>query len=904
MDKVEQLKRYGLAVAAVAVTAGLRYLADPAFSGRAVFVAFILPVALAAWAGGLGPGLLATALSVVIASYLFLPATGSPGLESFADFTYALTYIVAAVVVTVLAAGLRSGRQRAEDHAFRAQRLQAVAAALSAELTATAAADAVLLEGIHALGAGRGVITMLDPGGQTLSIVASVGYERDGWDRFSHFPVADQLPVSEAVRLREPIIVHSTEELRRRYPSLGEAIRDGGTAVVLPLLEESGAIGGLYYRFDSVRQFPAEDRDYLLALGRLCASALERARLHDAERRAGARAAFLSQASATLAASLDFEVTVRQVAELAVPAIADYCSVHLLEPDSSIRTLALAGSPERLTVARRYLEIAPPRIGDAAGIGAVIREGQPVLVPELTDEMLSAGIDDPAHLDAARRLGATSFVAVPLALHGRTIGALALTATEAGRVFGPEETTLAEELAARAAMAIENSRLYSALVAREVQQAAVARLGQRALTEPDLEPLFEATVVELAEVLDVEFTKILELQPSGQLRVVAGFGWGPGIVGQAIVSTGPESQAGYTLRSGEPIVVSSLPTETRFRGTRLLLDHGVVSGMTAPIPGGTGHWGVLGIHSRRQRVFTEDDANFMVAVANLLSGAIDRRMRGDQERHAQELNRAFIGIVSHELRTPITTIYGGAKMLRRLAPDDADRAAIAGDVEAEAERLYRLTEDLLVMTRLERHDLEIGTEPVLLSRLLERVVASEGRRWPLAEIALHLPPELEPVVGEENYVEQIARNLIGNASKYAPAGSQIDVVAERLDEEIVVRVLDRGPGIRGEDPDRLFGLFYRAPSTAQQASGAGIGLFVCDQLVRAMGGRLWAQPRDDGGSEFGFALRHYRDEDDPARVVVAPTTASTNGSKPHPHVNGRAPTAEPAAERTASLTER
>jgi two-component system sensor histidine kinase KdpD len=271
-----------------------------------------------------------------------------------------------------------------------------------------------------------------------------------------------------------------------------------------------------------------------------------------------------------------------------------------------------------------------------------------------------------------------------------------------------------------------------------------------------------------------------------------------------------------------------------------------------------------------------DDTNFLVSVTNVLAGAIERRRRFDEERQAQDLNRAFIGIVSHELRTPITTIYGGAKMLRRLTPDGTDWMAIAGDVEADAERLYRLTEDLLVMTRLERHDLDLGREPVLVSRLLERVVESERKRWPLAKVQVSVAPELDPVIGEDNYVEQVVRNLVANAAKYSPAGSIVEVFAERDGDEISVRVLDRGPGIRGEDPDRLFSLFYRAASTASQASGAGIGLFVCDQLIRAMGGRLWAKAREGGGSEFGFALRRYTDLDDLDIDLFDPTaTAAT-----------------------------
>src|SRR6476619_6111427 len=92
-----------------------------------------------------------------------------------------------------------------------------------------------------------------------------------------------------------------------------------------------------------------------------------------------------------------------------------------------------------------------------------------------------------------------------------------------------------------------------------------------------------------------------------------------------------------------------------------------------------------------------------------------------------------------------------------------------------------------------RHDLEIGTEPVLGSRLLERVVGSEQRRWPGVAMHLELPGELDPVIGEDIYVEQVIRNLVGNAAKYSPQGTVVDILTEQDEDEVTVRVLDRGP---------------------------------------------------------------------------------------------------------------
>src|SRR6185295_18546980 len=184
-----------------------RFVAEPAFAGRGGFVAFILPVALAAWAGGLGPGLLATALALPVGFFIFVSPLGSALPPTIGDATYAVTFGIAGVVVSALASGLRSGRERAERNAFRAERMQALAAALSANLTAAEAAQAVLREGIHALGAGRGVIAIVEPGGETLATVASIGFDTTGWERYQHFRVDADYPLSEAVRLDEPIVI-------------------------------------------------------------------------------------------------------------------------------------------------------------------------------------------------------------------------------------------------------------------------------------------------------------------------------------------------------------------------------------------------------------------------------------------------------------------------------------------------------------------------------------------------------------------------------------------------------------------------------------------------------------------------------------------------------------------------
>jgi PAS domain S-box-containing protein len=235
-----------------------------------------------------------------------------------------------------------------------------------------------------------------------------------------------------------------------------------------------------------------------------------------------------------------------------------------------------------------------------------------------------------------------------------------------------------------------------------------------------------------------------------------------------------------------------------------------------------------------------------------------------EARRREAVRETFIGVLSHELRTPVTTIFGGAKLLarERSTLDDETRLGIFRDIHEEAERLQRLVEDVVALNRFGEGsgDIgDIGREPVLIQRLLPRVVESENGRWPGVTFRLQVASGLPTVSADPTYVEQVVRNLVSNAAKYGGLDSTVVIEAERGEGEVIVRVLDDGPGFPIEERDRLFELFYRSARTATTAGGAGIGLFVSARLVAAMGGRIWAAQRGDGGSEFGFALPELTD---------------------------------------------
>jgi len=150
----------------------------------------------------------------------------------------------------------------------------------------------------------------------------------------------------------------------------------------------------------------------------------------------------------------------------------------------------------------------------------------------------------------------------------------------------------------------------------------------------------------------------------------------------------------------------------------------------------------------------------------------------------------------------------------------------------------------------------------VIRHVIRQAVESEAKRWPDRDFTVDAALDLPLVLGEELHVGQVLQNLLSNAAKYSAKSSTVEVRARAEDGGVTTRVLDEGEGLPAESSEQLFELFYRAPEAARQASGAGIGLFVCRQLVEGMGGRIWARPREERGAEFGFWLPGIGEDED------------------------------------------
>lgn len=230
------------------------------------------------------------------------------------------------------------------------------------------------------------------------------------------------------------------------------------------------------------------------------------------------------------------------------------------------------------------------------------------------------------------------------------------------------------------------------------------------------------------------------------------------------------------------------------------------------------------------------------------------QQEAEQARAAE--HEALLGVLAHELRTPITTIYAGSAVLARnddLLP--AMRRELASDVYAEAARLFRAVEDLLVLTRLEHDAVRVTREPISLIRAVDAGAQIEAARWPGLRIMLRLDGTPPPAAADPNALAHALRNLIANIGWRAGGAADLEIAVGAHDKRVECRLFDRTGTLTAEDRDRLFQLPATDPGPGTLSPG--IAMYVAGRLIDAMRGRTWVTQLDGGEVEIGFSLPCY-----------------------------------------------
>jgi PAS domain S-box-containing protein len=228
-----------------------------------------------------------------------------------------------------------------------------------------------------------------------------------------------------------------------------------------------------------------------------------------------------------------------------------------------------------------------------------------------------------------------------------------------------------------------------------------------------------------------------------------------------------------------------------------------------------------------------------------------------ERKKLEQLKDEFIGLVSHELRTPLTVIGGCLSTLltewNRLSPNEVQQ--LLKDALLESESLSHLIENLLELSRAQAQQLSLYSEPTDVKTLVKEAISKIKRQAPSHRFVTSFPDKLQLINADPLRIERILYNLLDNAAKYSPPGSQIKVSVNAEPERLVIGVSDRGEGLSPSERGRIFGPFQRLEnSRPDQARGAGLGLMVCRRLVEAHGGEIWVESKKGKGSTFFFSL--------------------------------------------------
>ena len=488
---------------------------------------------------------------------------------------------------------------------------------------------------------------------------------------------------------------------------------------------------------------------------------------------------------------------------------------------------------------------------------------------EIVNDIVSDPDSSPAQ---GEMYNSRQLLAAPMIVGENRLGVIAAVDSPTG-AFTETDLSLLSALADRAAANLRSAYRHVDLDRQSRELEGLQRITRLLTSTDSLEHVIGEAVRLVTDLIRCQrMMVLLHDEDSNSLRVQPpAFGIDAADILELEIPLGQPSLASTVFRTSTPLVSNDARTDSWIIPE--LRDRlGIENVLVVPLTTEHHPLGVLAAINSSKGAFDEEDLRFTSLLGHRVGSVIELSRARDRERalmhklrEADRMKTDFVSILAHELKGPMTTVVGFGQMLENHweTMEDEKRAQFIGIVRRETQRLAHMVSDLLDVSRMESGNLRYELEPMSLSDLIESVVTVHTSIAEKHGLDVYIEPDLPKVVGDKDRLRQVVINLLTNATRYSPEGTDIHLRVETDPEEqamVRVSVADEGIGIAPDDRERIFSKFAMLAKPAWTKKGTGLGLFITKAIVDAHRGRVWVESAPGDGSTFIFTVPAVTDQ--------------------------------------------
>jgi PAS domain S-box-containing protein len=728
-------------------------------------------------------------------------------------------------------------------HAERSAKItSAIAEAVSPEQVYEALVD----QTAQALGASSAGLWIVEEDDVSVQLVHSVGYADAARAALAKLRLdhPSSIPVLDAIRDQETKLLSSRDELLQRYPHLRAVSTEGRfySVVCIPLAVQGCARGGLGFTFEQPGNEDDDRGELLDGIARYGAQALERLRLLEREKRSRAEAekvahrlGVLNRASRAFAeVGPESSALLQSLVELVCADFADACGV-LLRCGVDDQNLEVTAVHHRHPAVSEALHLVAGRVELRLGVGLtgrVAETGEVVLLRKADRERLL----ELAHPDLrsyVTLLAPGSVALVPMRVRGRVIGVLAAAQAEDRHEFDEADVQLLEELAERAAMAVDNGQLYEANEQARRRAESLHALAGTVNRAATLEDVFEAALSALSSTLGAERSSILTFDADDVMRFKAWHGLSETYRAQ-VEGHSPWSR---DAKDPTPILIADVALDPAMSSYLPVFEQeGIRALGFIPLVAGGKLLGKFMIYFAEPHAFTSNEREIAVAIANHVAAAIMRFCSVAELQRTVRFNEVFTAMLGHDLRNPLSGMTTTAEVLQKRAEATPFAKPLARIVSSGA-RMSRMIDQLLDFTRVRLGPgIPVCREKSDLHDVLLEVVDELKAVHPNRAIHVYKQGDCR---GEWDVdrLAQVFSNLVANAINHGIANVPVEAHLDGSADHVVVEVKNGGT-IPKDILPKLFEPMAGGDQRGEKSAGLGLGLYITRQVVLAHAGSI------------------------------------------------------------------